>query len=128
MSGVVSRWLGSVEALPEIAQRLLRVQIENRPAEDVIRLYDSKDTLFYCDPPYPHESRTDAKAYGFEMTDEEHKKLAGLLHSVRGKAAISGYRCELMDILYKDWLRFEAPEKTCHSVKKARAERLWTNY
>src|SRR5205085_1772704 len=29
MSGVVSRWLGSVESLPEIAERLLRVQIEN---------------------------------------------------------------------------------------------------
>ena len=36
MSGVVSRWLGSVEDLPEIAERLLRVQIENRPALDVL--------------------------------------------------------------------------------------------
>src|SRR6266480_3460152 len=27
MSGVISRWLGAVEALPLIAQRLLRVQI-----------------------------------------------------------------------------------------------------
>src|SRR5579883_2192772 len=41
MSGVVSRWLGGVEVLPEIGTRLLRVQIENRPALDVIRLYDS---------------------------------------------------------------------------------------
>ncbi len=48
MSGVVSRWLGGVEMLPEIADRLLRVQIENRPAIDVIRLYDSSTTLFYC--------------------------------------------------------------------------------
>src|SRR5207253_6935636 len=32
MSGVVSRWLGSIEALPGIAERLLRVQLENRPA------------------------------------------------------------------------------------------------
>src|SRR5436305_5394699 len=59
MSGVVSRWLGGVEALPEIAERLLRVQIENRPALDVIRLYDDSTTLFYCDPPYPHETRGD---------------------------------------------------------------------
>ncbi|MCC5620655.1 DNA adenine methylase [Nostoc sp. CHAB 5715] len=29
MAGAVSRWLGSVEDLPEIVQRLLRVQIEN---------------------------------------------------------------------------------------------------
>src|SRR5579863_9269327 len=56
MSGVVSRWLGSIETLPEVAIRLLRVQIENRPATEVIRLYDSTETLFYCDPPYPHET------------------------------------------------------------------------
>ena len=46
MSGVVSRWLGGVDSLDEIAQRLIRVQIENRPAIDVIRLYDSPKTLF----------------------------------------------------------------------------------
>jgi hypothetical protein len=34
MSGVLSRWLGGVEALPEIGERLIRVQIENRPATD----------------------------------------------------------------------------------------------
>ncbi len=53
MSGVVSRWLGSVEALPAIADRLLRVQIENRPAPELINLYDDKSTLFYCDPTLP---------------------------------------------------------------------------
>src|SRR6202011_5743536 len=57
MSGVVSRGLGSVEMLPQSAERLLRVQIENRPATEVIELYDVDDTLFYCDPPYPHETR-----------------------------------------------------------------------
>src|SRR5437868_1361469 len=60
MSGVVSRWLGSVEGLPEIAERLLRVQIENRPAIDIIRLYDSPGTLFYCEPPYLHSTRGDS--------------------------------------------------------------------
>ena len=72
MSGVVSRWLGSVEGLPDIAFRLLRVQIENRPATDVIDLYDDEGTLFYCDPPYPHDSRGDTKSYGYEMSDDDH--------------------------------------------------------
>lgn len=128
MAGAVSRWLGSVEGLPEIADRLLRVQIENRPALEVIRLYDSADTLFYCDPPYPHESRGDAKAYGYEMTNDEHRALAECLASVRGKAAVSGYRCELLDELYKDWRVVEAPTKNCHSSKKPRTEALWLNY
>lgn len=128
MSGVVSRWLGSVERLPEIAERLLRVQIENRPALDVIKLYDSDVTLFYCDPPYPHEARGDSKAYGFEMSDAEHRELAEVLSNVKGKAAVSGYRCDLMDSLYKGWRREEAEPKNCHSVKRPRTEALWMNY
>jgi DNA adenine methylase len=128
MSGVVSRWLGSVNMLPYVVERLLRVQIENRPALEVIRLYDDKQTLFYCDPPYPHSSRGDSKAYGNEMTDAEHKELARALHRIKGKAAVSGYRCGLMDTLYKDFKRHDASSKLCHSVKKRRQEALWVNY
>jgi DNA adenine methylase len=128
MSGVVSRWLGSVKGLPEIAERLLRVQIENRPALEVIKLYDGPDTLFYCDPPYPHQARGDSKAYGFEMTDIEHEELAIVLNQVDGRVAISGYRCHLMDRLYKQFKCTEAPAKKCHSVKRLRSEALWTNY
>jgi DNA adenine methylase len=128
MAGVVSRWLGSVEGLAEIAERLLRVQIENRPAIDFILLYDSEDTLFYCDPPYPHETRGDVKAYKYEMTEDEHSELARVLKSIKGKVAISGYRCDLMDELYKDWRCVEASTKNCHSVKKPRKEALWMNY
>jgi DNA adenine methylase len=128
MSGVVSRWLGSVEDLPDIAMRLLRVQIENRPALDVIRLYDSPDTLFYCDPPYVHESRGDNKAYAFEMDEQSHRDLAEVLNAAKGKVAISGYKCKLMDELYPSWHRHDATVKNCHSVKKPRQEALWTNY
>src|SRR3990172_5500676 len=102
MSGVVSRWLGSEEHLPEIASRLLRVQLENRPAVDVIRLYDSSGTLFYCDPPYIHASRGENKAYGFEMDEASHIELSEVLHGCKGNVAISGYHCDLMDDLYKD--------------------------
>ena len=128
MSGVVSRWLGSVEQLPAIAERLLRVQIENRPALDVISLYDSKETLFYCDPPYPHESRGDSKAYGFEMSDTQHEELADRLGSLESRVVVSGYQCPLMDRLYKGWRRIAAPAKLCHSVKKTRRESLWLNF
>ena len=128
MSGVVSRWLGSIESLPSTAERLLRVQIENRPALEVIKLYDAPTTVFYCDPPYPHESRGDANAYQFEMTNGDHEQLAEVLSSVNGQAAVSGYRCDLMDTLYQGWKRIDAPSKRCHSVKKPRREALWVNY
>lgn len=127
MSGAVSRWLGGAEDLSEIAVRLLRVQIENDNAINVIKRYDSPNTLFYCDPPYPHETRGDSKAYGYEMTTNEHVELAKVLNNVSGMVAISGYRCDLMDSLYRGWRCVES-EKTCHSVKQIRVEALWMNY
>jgi DNA adenine methylase len=130
MSGVVSRWLGGVDALPAIAARLMRVQIENRPATDVIRLYDSKDTLFYCDPPYLHATRGDSKAYGFEMDEEQHQLFATAVNRCVGKVAVSGYDHPLMDKLFPQpkWLKHHGPNKTIHSTKGTRREMLWTNY
>ena len=128
MAGAVSRWLGAVEDLPEIAMRLMRVQIEHDLAVNVIERYDSEETLFYCDPPYPHESRGDSKAYLYEMSDDQHAELARLLHSVKGKVALSGYHCDLLDNLYGDWYVTEANSKKVHSVKTERTEVLWTNY
>ena len=72
--------------------------------------------------------RGDVKAYGFEMSDDEHRALAAALNRIKGKAAVSGYRCDLMDMLYRDWRREDALTKKCHSVKKPRAEALWVNY
>ncbi len=128
MAGAVSRWLGSIDDLSKIVQRLQRVQIENCPAIEAIKRYDSEETLFYCDPPYPHDSRGDSNAYAFEMTDLEHRKLAHVLRHIKGKVAISGYDCSLMEELYGDWKRIPAPAKSCHSVKKLRTEVLWVNY
>lgn len=130
MSGVVSRWLGGVEQLEFIAERLLRVQIENRPATEVIQLYDNPETLFYCDPPYIHETRGDTNSYGFEMDDNHHRELAIVLNSIQGKAAVSNYECELMEELYPSskWKKVYSPEKTIHSTKDKRQEVLWVNY
>jgi DNA adenine methylase len=130
MSGVISRWLGGIEQLEFISERLLRVQIENRPAIDIIKLYDSKETLFYCDPPYIHSTRGDTKAYKFEMNNYEHETLAEVLNNVDGLVAISNYECELMDELYpsKKWIKIFAPQKIIHSTKDIRQEVLWVNY
>jgi DNA adenine methylase len=135
MAGAVSRWLGSVEGLSEIAQRLLRVQIENAPAVEVIQRFDSPETLFYCDPPYVHESRSDTNAYAYEMSDDQHRELAEVLHNVEGKVAVSGYHSNIMNDLYGDWQHIEAPSKKAHSTntspdnsKQNRTEVLWVNY
>jgi len=130
MSGVVSRWLGGVQALDDIAQRLIRVQIENRSAVDVIRLYDSPETFFYCDPPYLHATRGDSKAYGFEMDEGQHYEFAKAVNESCGKFAVSGYDHPLMAKLFPSsrWFKTLGPQKTIHSTKGSRCEVLWTNY
>jgi len=128
MAGSVSRWLTKIDNLWKVVERLRRVQIENRPAVEVIRKYDSSETLFYCDPPYPHENREDPGAYRYEMSDKNHEELAKVLHSTKGLVALSSYRSPLMDKLYADWTCIEAPTKTSHSVKEPHTEALWINY
>lgn len=103
------------------------VPLEHDSSLAVIKRYDSPETLFYCDPPYPLASRG-GTAYGYEMSDDQHRDLARVLRNVQGKVALSGYHCDLMNELYGDWQYIEAPEKYCHSVKTLRREVLWVNY
>lgn len=128
MAGAVSRWLGSVEGLSEIAQRLMRVQIENSPALEVIARYDTKATLFYADPPYVHEARGDSSAYGYEMNDNDHATLAETLSGIRGRAVVSGYRTDLYDELFSDWRRVDASIRLCHATRTPRQESAWLNF
>ncbi len=130
MSGAVSRWLGGIDTLPDIAQRLLRVQIENRPATDIMHLYDSEKTLFYCDPPYLHATRGDSSAYRFEMDEQGYESFAATANKCIGMVAISGYDHPLMDELFPPdkWVKTYGSDKTIHSTKAKRIEVLWTNY
>ena len=130
----VKAWLNRIPKLPAIVDRLKQIQIESKPALEVIKRYDSEGTLFYCDPPYMHDTRTENKSYSdYEMANEEHIDLAQALHSCKGKVAISGYRSELYDGLYQKWYRHdrETTSRTTTAranVKPKRVESLWTNY
>ncbi|MCY4128970.1 MAG: DNA adenine methylase, partial [Gammaproteobacteria bacterium] len=64
-----------VDKLDEYVERLRDVQIDNRSWEVVLDVYDSPDTFFYLDPPYPVVTRTDANAYNYEMCSVGHERL-----------------------------------------------------
>lgn len=128
ISGSVSRYLAGIEPLEDVVARFQRVQLENRPAVDVIKSCDSPETLFYVDPPYVLSSRTTGKQYVHEMTDDQHRELAGVLNGIRGRAAVSGYRCDLTDELYAGWDRVDLPARACASSKGVRMESIWMNY
>ncbi len=117
------------KAMPAIIDRLRGVILENRPAIDVIKAQDSPDTLFYCDPPYPHGTRSSFRSgrhYRHEMSDSEHRRLGQVLRLVRGMVVISGYHCDLYDNeLYSDWRCVERAANA--DGGKKRVECLWIN-
>ena len=114
-----------VDHLYIIADRLRGVQIENDTALNVIKRYDGPDTLHYCDPPYPSETRGrwKDKAYKYEMTNDDHRELAELLHSIKGMALVSGYNCDLYEELFGDWTRVD--KKTRVNGPGSATESLW---
>jgi len=114
MVQVCSRWLAAIEDLPYIHARLMQVQIENRDFRELIPIYDTPDTLFYCDPPYVPDTRRDGW-YKHEVSLEDHQELVELLLKVKGKALLSGYRHKVYEPLEKaGWQRLEV--KTACSV------------
>ena len=119
--------------LDKIAMRLRMVQIENRPALFVIDRFDSYDTLFYCDPPYLHDSRTSGNDYKYEMSVQDHEDLATKLNTCKGLVCVSGYDHPMMDELYSaknGWYKFGFKARRVPMSKKrlTRQEIIWTNY
>lgn len=99
-------WRNYPDVIPAFVDRLRGVVIENRDALDVITQHDSHGTLFYVDPPYPHETRNMKRgnaAYAVEMVTTDHEKLAGVLHAAAGMVMLSTYECDLYTSLYRDW-------------------------
>ncbi len=136
MNEQVAQWLGAIEGLPEIHERLKRVVILNEDALSAIARMDSPDTWFYLDPPYRHETRTDKKSYGeFECGDSHHFDLLALLadHSFQGRFALSGYHSREYDDVASacGWRCVEKVidnKASSATVKPQMTECLWMNY
>lgn len=134
MADVVSGYLSAIdEQLPLIVDRLRTVQFLNRPAAKVIKVWDSPDTLFYCDPPYVHETRHPGsrQVYGVEMSEADHRNLALVLQACQGKVVLSGYHCALYDELYGSWrtCEIDMPNHAAGGRTKARKQEvLWFNW
>jgi DNA adenine methylase len=116
-------WMHYPALIVDFMERLTGVAIENKSAVDLIPQHDSSATLFYVDPPYVLSSRDSGDDYRFEMTDDDHRKLSEVLHSVQGMVVLSGYDCELYQELYKDW--HKVTRKAHADWGRPRTECLW---
>ena len=84
------KWLPFLKKLELINARLKRVQIECLDFEKVIRKYDSKNTLFYLDPPYM-EREYYYRTKEVDFKKEDHVRLSNLLKHIKGKFVLSYY-------------------------------------
>jgi DNA adenine methylase len=133
MAGDVNAWWTAIDGLPAVIDRIRRVQILHQSAFDAIPRFDHPEGLIYCDPPYVHSTRelNSRQVYHAEMSDEEHSKLAALLHGSRAKVVISGYPSPLYSDLYSDWrlVTFEIANHAAGGKTKAReTECLWMSF
>lgn len=123
MAASVSKWLSSIERLPEVHARLQRVQFECADWRTILERYDTPDTLFYCDPPYVHATRRGG-GYRHEMTDDDHRDLVTRLLAIRGQAVVSGYEHPIYAPLEEAGWEVKRFETACHAIGRTRASGL----
>lgn len=109
--------------IANIADRLKTVQIEHRPAVDVIRRFNYPNVCVYADPPYLGSTRSRSQ-YRFEMLDEQdHVQLLETLLEHKGSVVLSGYDSALYNELLAGWKKYQID--TTAEGGKPRTESLW---
>ena len=120
-------WCEMPDRIMKVVERLRGVQIENRPAVQLIEEYNYENVLIYADPPYMMASRSCKQSqYKYEMTDEDHEELLAVLMEHKGKVILSGYESPLYNERLKEWRREKIDVRAISGGK--RREVIWMNY
>jgi len=111
----------NLERLPEIIEkthkRLMRVQIELLPYEQILKRFDQPTTLFYLDPPY-----YDRELYNYNLKPEDFATLAERLKPLQGKFLLSLNDVPEIRALFKD---FSIREIDLHYTAQKNVGRLY---
>ncbi len=86
-----------VKYLESIVERLSKVVVENKDFENLIKVYDRPNALFYLDPPYFGTE----KYYSAAFTTEDHVRLSATLKNIKGNFVLSYNDCDYIRELYK---------------------------
>ena len=118
-------WCHLPEKIMQAAERIRGVQIECKPAVDVIERFNHPNVLVYNDPPYVLDTRH-GKQYRCELDDKGQNDLLDVLLAHKGPVVISGYDNNLYNDRLKNWHR---EETFCYSqVCSKKREVIWMNY
>ena len=121
----VSAWNRMPDVLLQAATLLKGVQIENRPALDIIKKFNHDNVLIYADPPYLLSTRG-GKQYRCEMNEQDHLDLLTALSDHKGYVILSGYPSEMYDRELRGWHRIT--KKSYNQNSDPRTEVLWCNF
>lgn len=121
----VGVWNKMPEQLAEAAKRLKNVQIENRPALELIKKFNYDNVLIYADPPYLMNTRG-GKQYRYEMDEQDHLDLLAVLSKHKGNVILSGYPSEMYDRELRGWNKIQ--KKSYNQNSAQRTEVLWFNF
>jgi DNA adenine methylase len=126
MASSVQRWNKGIEYLPAAHDRFQAVQIECDDWYEVMSRYDSRDTLFFIDPPYVPATRVSGK-YRHELTQNDHREIVARLIRIQGMVILSGYEHETYEPLERaGWKRIDYKMRTHASDFRAhRVESVW---
>lgn len=84
---VAATWINSVARLPEYLERMSSIHISCTDALKCIKQWDSPQTFFYCDPPYPKSQQGHYSGYSVADFDA----LISTLVNIKGSALVSCY-------------------------------------
>lgn len=118
-------WAELPEVVSFAADRLKGVQIENLPAIELMKRYDTSDVFVYMDPPYLHGTRKNY-LYKYEMEDAGHIEMLEMAVKHRGRILLSGYENQMYNEILKGWNK--TSKRTLAEGGKERLETLWFNY
>lgn len=99
------------------------VVIEHKDFENLIKVYDRPNALFYCDPPY-HNTE---KYYDVAFGEADHIRLRDTLAAIKGKFLLSYNDDEFIRELYRDF-KIEAVERQNNLASGKFRELIITNY
>jgi len=116
-------WLNVPDTILTVIDRLQGVVLEAINYKAIIKKNDTKNTLFYIDPPYLSEVRDKGCDYRHEFTKDDHVELASILNNVAGSVIVSGYASKLYEELYRGWKSEKCVTHTAGNTK--REEILW---
>lgn len=124
-----TRGKGDYDSFKELSARLNRVVVENKDFQDLIKIYDKSNTLFYLDPPY---YGTEFYYKNVEYSKDDHMRLFETLSTIKGKFLLSYNDCPEIRKMYRNYQVISVERRSTLSSstdnKDKYAELLIKNY